>query len=307
MTEEEENHPGGWMLRVTWLGAALVLALLVAVRLANRMVYPVPADIPPQASSRSAGQFADVEEVWFEADDGTKLYGWLVGAPSARRRAIYFHGNGSWVGPGMLHLRRFAALLDARIFAVEYRGYNLSEGSPSEAGFYSDARGAWRHAVDALEWSPGEVILWGRSLGGGVATGLAMQLLSEEGRPESLEGAAPPRALVLESTFTSLEEMAQRVVAAPRIEWFLYSTFRNLERAPDLCVPAFVIHNRDDDTVPFAMGEELYQALPGPKRFYVMEGADHNRTWEKSARVEACAQVLGGFLDEIETAGEHQP
>ena len=108
--------------------------------------------------------------------DGKNLDGWFVPAEArqpARGLVIFFHGNAGNIAHRLDYLRMFHDLGLATLI-IDYRGYGRSSGSPSEAGTYLDAEAAWRHATQTLGFAADRIVLFGESLGGGVATRLAV-------------------------------------------------------------------------------------------------------------------------------------
>jgi uncharacterized protein len=255
-------------LRVTALLALLALVLLVSVRwMNNANLYPGVminnVDAPALCATIDI-----VREVAFTTDDDVRLYGWVLGPDEAPRKIIQFMGNGECVGVGADTYARTAEALSAQYLLFDYRGFGQSRGSPSEPGLYADARGAYAFAVGELGWQPGQIILWGRSLGGGPATKLALELVA---------ASRSPAALILEAPFTSVAEIANvHMGYVGRPEWLTYAAYNNLARAPGLELPVFHFHGTEDRIIPFEQGVRLHQALPGPKEFFALEGAGHN-------------------------------
>jgi uncharacterized protein len=153
----------------------------------ERRVTSTPADVG-----------LDYGELEIETEDGERLHGWLVRAfAPTRGHVLLCHGNAGNVGDRVVH----AALLSEAGFDVllfDYRGYRRSTGSPSEEGTYRDARAARAVLGDR---APGLYV--GESLGGAVALALACE--------------APPAGLVLQSTFTSVRDMARRPTRSSRL------------------------------------------------------------------------------------------
>ncbi|MCA8911765.1 MAG: alpha/beta hydrolase [Planctomycetes bacterium] len=277
-----------WALRLTFTPVLLVIMMLIGIRMLNAIsVYP-PIEMDKSIAPKLAAERPDVTEVHFEADDGVKLYGWVLGAKDARRRIIACTGNGDYVGSIAGLYSDHAEALDAQFLLFDYRGYANSEGRPGEAGLYADARGAYRYAVHELGWKPTEIVLWGRSLGGAPAIKLAYDLVAD---------GAPPRALVLEAPFTNIHDMAQ--VAMPALgkpEWLIYEMYDNLARAPKLTLPVFHYQGTGDEIIPFEQGETLFAALPGPKEHLTLEGVGHLNIWEDSTRGSMIRHRIDAFL-----------
>lgn len=290
------SQPVPLALRLSVLGTFLVLVVLVALRGLNQVAVFPPTTKDATLAPRLAGQTPDVREIHFHALDGQPLYGWLQGRDDAPVKILQAMGNAEYVGPSAALYQETAAVLGAQFLLFDYRGYANSGGKPSESGLTADLRGAYVYAVDTLHWRPSQIVIWGRSLGGGPATKLAADLLATPTRPGLTHGGKP-RALLLEATFTSIPEMAK--VAMPMLgvpQWFCYSLFDNLGRAPDLKLPVLHWHGESDNIIPFAQGRQLFEALPGPKEFLALEGTQHNNIWDNQARAQRIRQTIAGFL-----------
>jgi fermentation-respiration switch protein FrsA (DUF1100 family) len=201
------------------------------------------------------------EEVAFTTEDGERLHGWWVPAREPTvGHALLFHGNAGNIGD---RLPQLALLVAAgfNVLAFDYRGYGRSSGRPTEEGTYRDARAA----QGALLAQPGvdgaRVLYLGESLGGAVALALSLE--------------RPPAGLVLQSTFTSVRDMARLhyPFVPPALVPDAYPSLRLIARVR---VPLLVLHGGRDRIVPPMHGEELFEAAPGPKRIEVFADADHN-------------------------------
>jgi fermentation-respiration switch protein FrsA (DUF1100 family) len=220
------------------------------------LYYP---DRTLRATPRDVG--LDFEELSLEAADGVRLQAWHVPAAApTRARLLFFHGNAGNIGDRVehaLHLRR----LGLDVLLLEYRGYGQSGGRPSEKGLYLDAQAA-------LAWSVkrgGRQILFGESLGGAVAIDLAAQ-----GRCD---------ALIVQSTFTSVPDMAAAVFPWLPFRPPLRNRFASIEKIPRVTCPKLLLHGDADEIVPFAQGQALHRTARDPKQLIVLQGAHHNDTW----------------------------
>lgn len=193
--------------------------------------------------------------------DGETLDGWYV--PAGREKSdlvIFFHGNAGNIGHRLDYLRMFHDLGLATLI-IDYRGYGLSTGQPSEQGSYRDAEAAWRHATQALGFAPERIVLFGESLGGGVASWLAAK--------------NRPAALVLASTFTSVPDMGADLYPLLPIRLLANIRYDSLAQLAQIACPLLVIHSRNDDIIPFAHGQRLFDAARPPKQFLEIAGG-HN-------------------------------
>ncbi len=203
--------------------------------------------------------YGDVE---VGTEDGERLHAWWVPAQRAPRlgHVLFCHGNGGNVGDRVAH----AALLTAAGFDVllfDYRGYGRSTGRPSEDGTCRDAAAALEALLGRPEVDRARIFYLGESLGGAVATALAL--------------ARPPAGLILHSTFTSVRDMARRhyPLVPPAV---VPDAYPSLRRVRDLRAPLLVIHGDRDEIVPLLHSDALFEAAPEPKRLHIVEGVGHN-------------------------------
>jgi fermentation-respiration switch protein FrsA (DUF1100 family) len=201
------------------------------------------------------------DELEVATEDGERLHGWwIAGRETSRGHLLFCHGNGGNIGDRVLNVGLLAAAgFDVLLF--DYRGYGRSTGSPDEPGTYRDAHAA----LAALVARPGvdreRVIYFGESLGGAVALALAVE--------------RPPRGLILQSTFTSIRDVAR--ARYPFIPTMLIpDAYPSLRLISDLRAPLLVLHGGSDDVVPLAHGQALFKAASEPKRIRVFAGLGHN-------------------------------
>jgi fermentation-respiration switch protein FrsA (DUF1100 family) len=197
-------------------------------------------------------------EETLSAADGERIIVWHVPPREGQPVILYFQGNGG--GP-LLRVPRFAALAKEGIglVALNYRGYGGSSGSPSEEGLIADARAAYDFA--AARYDPKRIVLWGESLGTGVAVALAAE--------------RPVAKIVLEAPFTSASDVGARAYPFLPVRLLMKDQFRSDERIARVSAPVLVLHGERDGVVPIALGEKLYEMVRGPKRFVRYPNAGH--------------------------------
>jgi len=200
------------------------------------------------------------EAVQFEAEDGVKLSGWFIPAEEASRIVLFFHGNAGNISHRLESIALFHRL-GLSVFIIDYRGYGQSEGSPSESETYLDAAAAWRYLVEERGSEPEQIIIFGRSLGGAVATWLAHN--------------HPPKALIIESTFTSVPDMGAGQYPFLPVRLLARIQYNSLERIPQINVPILIVHSPEDEIIPYSHGQQLFQAANEPKTFLQLRGG-HN-------------------------------
>ena len=206
------------------------------------------------------------EDVWIDTRDGVRLHGWLVRSAvppgDSNRVVLWLHGNSGNIGHRAAAVASMARGIGAPVLIVDYRGYGRSEGSPAEAGLYRDAEAAFDHIAARPEFAGSSIVVFGRSLGAAVAVELATRRQVE--------------ALVLESPFTSVSEMARLRNRFLPSRLLVRARFDTLVKMSAVRAPVLVFHGTDDEIVPVDMGRRVYEAAVGRKRLFLLEGAMHN-------------------------------
>jgi len=229
----------------------------------------------PQASS-----YQDTEDILnIPVNDAEQISALYLPHPQATYTLLYIHGNAEDLGDIRPVLDRLHSW-GFNVFAYDYRGYGTSDGKPSEWNAYQDADAAYQYLTQQLKIPPEQIILYGRSVGGGSATELATRY--------------PVAGLILESTFTS----AFRVVAP--FPLLPFDKFTNLRKLEKVNCPVLVMHGQADQTIPIEHGQALYAAAPDPKMSLWVAEADHNDfTWVAD---EQHRQTLLAFQELVKTA-----
>lgn len=227
----------------------------------------------------------DYEEIRIRADDGIRLHGWFVPAAQARGVLLFFHGNAGNISHRLDSLALFNGL-GLSVFIIDYRGYGRSEGTPSEAGTRRDARAAWNHLVGERGIPADSIIAFGRSLGAAVAADLARE--------------RRPGALIVESGFTSVPDIAQEAYWYLPARWLSRFEYATADYVRRVAAPTLVIHSEDDEIIPYHHGQAIFEAATGPKRLLTLRGG-HNTAFILSEA--EYRRGIDAFLSEI--AGLH--
>ena len=232
----------------------------------------------PSGDWQSVG--LDYEDAWFSAADGTGLHGWYLPCRNAAATLLFAHGNAGNVTNLATPLREFCQRHRVSVMVFDYRGYGRSEGTPSEEGLVQDARAARAWLANRAGISERDILLMGRSLGGAVMVDLAAN-----------DGA---HGLILESTFTSLPDVAQHHVPFWPVHWMMAGRFDSLTKIRDYRGPLLISHGDADETIPFEQGRRLFQAGNKPKAFVTIPGGDHN-----SPQSEEYHELLDDFIGSL--------
>lgn len=247
-----------------FVAAAYALQMLWVYSQQARYVY-LP-DFPSRSLfATPAAVGLPFEQVWFEAEDGTPLHGWYVPAANAQLTVLFLHGNAGNISH-RLDTLQILHELGVNTFIFDYRGFGISEGTPSEDGTYQDARAAWDWLLERGVVAE-QIVVHGRSLGGGVAGGLLAQLSGENIRPGGL---------ILESTFTSMAELGEHHYRWLPMRWLTRILYPTRQRLARIDSPLLVVHSPDDRIVPMAHGRALREAAQVPAQWLEIGGAHHN-------------------------------
>jgi len=244
-------------MRILLLLLVVGLGLLFFVR----WLEPRFAFFPSAGESTTPSEFGvPFTAVTLGTADGEQLRAWLLKGTSARAFVVYFHGNGGnlsiWA-PIVSDL----AVHGYDVLAVDYRGYGLSSGRPTETGVYRDADAVLEHVPTANAGSL-PVIYWGRSLGTAVAAYAASR--------------RRPDGIILEAGFPDARAIVRTSPALAFLSVFSTYRFPTAERLAGVSTPALVLHGDADQVIPFALGRALFDRLTGDKTFVAIPGGDHN-------------------------------
>lgn len=212
---------------------------------------------------RYTGDFSteSFREIRFQNQRGETLVGYyfpyapVAGGPEAVGSILYCHGNGTTVKSLIDFAWDLGRDLSCNVLIFDYAGYGLSEGEPTTVGILEDGRAARDRLARETGLRKEEIIVYGQSLGGSVAVDIAAG-----------DGA---RALIVESSFTSLGDMGRRIFPFVPVNWLLKERLASIEKIGEYHGPVFISHGESDETIPFSQGRRLFQAANEPKTFYI--------------------------------------
>lgn len=256
------------------LAAYLVILLLSFLFQAKLVFFP-----GRRIAATPALAGLDYEDVFFTAEDGVRLHGWFVPSGTSGPVLLFFHGNAGNIADRLESLRLFVDV-GLSVFIFDYRGFGRSEGRITEGGSYKDATAAYRYLTTQRATGSEQIIYFGRSLGAAVAIELATRYT--------------PRGLIVESAFTSIPELGARLYRWLPVRWLARIRYDSSNRLQHVLCPKLIIHSREDEIVPFDMGERLFALAGDPKQFLEISG-DHNSGFLQSR--ERYIHSLAEFLE----------
>lgn len=245
----------------------------------------------PSFGSESAVTDAhpDGNDFFLTGKEGQRLHAWyLPGKTTSTNKQYVFlfcHGNGGNL-TGRPGYYRAIMSTGAALLAFDYRGYGKSEGSPGEEETYQDAFAAYDWLI-SLSVEPKHIIVWGESLGGAIASKVALE--KEVG------------GLVLQSTFTSVPDIGAKLFPFLPVRTLASIHYDTNKRLPDIKCPVVVMHSQVDEIIPWEHGQKNFATANEPKQFVELQGGHNNALYASQA------QYIAGAEAAIELNKKHLP
>ena len=259
----------------------LALSLGCADRIARTMLFH-PSKLP---NGLPEGPF---REAFFQNSKGQTLHGAFFpyqnihpgGTPQGT--ILYFHGNADNILRLLSWAEQIRSDFRCNVFIFSYAGYGKSEGAPTAPGVLDDGLAALKFLTEQEGIPLDQIILYGFSLGGAVAIDLASRY--------------EVKALIVESSFTSLPDMGRQVLPMAPIEFFLRERLSSIDKIGKVRCPVFISHGRGDQVIPFSQGQRLFEAANEPKTFFIPPvGLDNHSAPLSAEHLEA----LRAFVDSL--------
>jgi pimeloyl-ACP methyl ester carboxylesterase len=243
------------VFKLLLIASTLYIVALAVLYLAQRrlLYFPNREEIPPATVG-----LRQAERLHLSAEDGERLLAWRIPPPPDAPMIVYLHGNGGGIG---LRANRYAAFAAAGfgVLALEYRGYGGSTGAPTEAGLTRDSEAAYEAA--RRDVASERIVLLGESLGSGLAVKLA--------------AGHPVGAVVLDSPYTSIAEVAASIFWMFPVRWLVRDVYDSFARIAEVKAPLLIVHGARDPVVPIRFGRKLFERATSRKTFIAVEGAGH--------------------------------
>ena len=254
-----------WVRRLALLSVVLSVLALVGYGIAVVVMLGIEPSLvymPTKSGQEwSEKPSAEIQDVTLTTPDG-QMNAWYLPAEKPDIALMICHGTGGNLSIRGQGLPEYRSRFHASVLVFDYPGYGKSDGEPTEAGCYNVANAAYDFLVSKKGFKPENVVIYGESLGGGVAVDLAA-------RHEH-------RALVLVKTFASIPDMARERWSTWSSSPLVRNRFDSVAKIKNCKAPIFVAHGDRDRVIPLAEAKKLYEAAPTPKKFFLLQGSDHN-------------------------------
>ncbi|MBF0152992.1 MAG: alpha/beta fold hydrolase [Magnetococcales bacterium] len=224
--------------------------------------------------------------------EGLRLHGWWLPGKTETPVILFLHGNATNVARQpefalWFHQVGWPTLM------IDYRGYGKSEGQPSEAGLYADALTAWDYLVQEKGIPAEKIIIYGHSLGTGVASWLATR--------------REPGGVLLEGGFTSVPDRAAEIYPLLPVRWLSHIDFGNRSRVAQIRAPLLVVHSREDTVIPFHHGEQLFAAANSTQKMFLEIVGEHKYAFARWPGSVDAMHTFGKVVVERGSHKNHQP
>lgn len=255
---------------LTGFGCYVGLVGLMYVAQRSLMYFPESLRTAPAAAG-----FPQAQDILLKSADGTDVVAWNVAPKEGARVFLYFHGNGGALRHRVPRFKNLTAD-GSGLVALSYRGYGGSGGSPSEEGLIADADAAYDFA--RKQYPDAKLVVWGESLGTGVAVALAAKSKVD--------------ALILEAPYTSTADIAFAAYPFIPVSLLMKDQFRSDSRIGQVKAPILILHGMRDNVIPFAYGRRLFDLAPEPKHFVPLPLGEHENLDQHGAQA-----AMQEFLD----------
>ena len=245
--------------------AVYVIILLVVYFMQRSLQYFPDKNYPGEPAENGVPAMQVVE---LATEDGLTLNAWF--APPVKRDGkivVYYHGNAGHIGHRAAKVQHFIDK-GMGVLLIDYRGFGGNLGSPTEQGLYHDARAALRF-LEKKEYAVSQFVLYGESIGSGVATQMALEI--------------QPRYLILEAPFSSAADVAKKKYFFLPVDFLMKDRYDNTEKIADIKTSLLIVHGDEDAVIPISLGQKLYDRAQHPKEFITINGGHHNDLYDHHA------------------------
>ena len=271
------------MVRILFYAVIAYVVLVIAVYFLQRHMQYFPNKSDPGSPEKNG--LPGMKVVRTTTEDGLSLLAWFM--PPADKNGkilVFYHGNAGHIGHRAVKARYFIER-GYGVFFAEYRGFGGNPGSPTEEGLYKDARAALKW-LEAQGYLTRQIILYGESIGSGVAVQIAKEI--------------QPDILILEAPFSSALDVAKRTHFWLPVDWMMKDRYDSLSKIPDVKSQLLIVHGDEDNVIPIHLAKKLFEAANHPKEFITINGGGHSDLYDHHV-----GHVIRDWLDK--TLAEKQP
>ena len=294
ISAKRRNWPKTILAWAAMLGLIAYLGIIVylLINQKNMIYHPEGRQVAAPAPKFSLHE----QRVSYSSSDGVKLTAWIVPAKEVYEVKgmwmLICHGNLGNIGFGKRpEFYSFMRDTGVNLFAFDYRGYGDSTGSPDELGLYADAQASYEYLTKTMHIAPDHIIIFGHSLGSGVAIELASKV--------------PAAGLIVEGAYISVAQRGQEIYPYLPINLVSTQRFASIDRIDAVKMPKLFLHSPEDSIIPYAHGQKLFAAAHGIKRFVDVKGGHQDAySIDKAKYFGAVAQLLREVRPALATAVE---
>ncbi len=241
--------------------ALFYVAAMIAIYFAQALFIYAPQMPTRELVATPADIGLEYEDLTLQTIDNEKINAWYIPTNKSNKEptktVLFFHGNAGNISHRLETIKIYNNLgLDFLIF--DYRGFGISTGKPSEQGTYLDADSVWKYLIEERKLEPKDIIIAGRSIGGGVGAELAKKV--------------HPALLILESTFTSMTEVSAKHYPFMPTGLIVKHEYETNLKLKDIHCPTVFVHSKNDEVIPYEHSQINYAAANEPKQFIELRG-----------------------------------
>ena len=245
-------------IKILLVFALFYVAAMIAIYFAQALFIYAPQMPTRELVATPTDIGLEYENLNLITVDNENIHAWYIPAKtSTAKTVLFFHGNAGNISHRLETIKIYNDL-GFNFLILDYRGFGISTGKPSELGTYLDADAAWEYLIKEQKLEPKNIIIAGRSLGGGIAAELAKKVR--------------PALLILESTFTSMTEVSAKHYPFMPTGLIVKHEYETYEKLKDIHCPIVFVHSKNDEVIPYEHSQRNFELANEPKQFIELRG-----------------------------------